>query len=210
MEHFGVHTVYSVHFSPYSVLVRFFSAADSVCLMNGASFSPLCYMLIFFPLPACCFVVFFALALSWCRIPQGSSTHCVLLASEDRGGGHKRQRPVGDREREQWQLCDPQVFAAATVKWRCVQKAHFSIFLSSWLFLCLVNLRHLMFLSSPNRIGWDGVVFISNLSRLWHLQRIFFTCRSFATSQHLSHQTHPRLLKLKLHPPWMAQFLLHI
>lgn len=69
------------------------------CLMNGAPLSPLCYMLISFPLPACCFVVsffFFSLALvpGRCCIPQGSSTHCCAAGVEGatEGGGSERGR----------------------------------------------------------------------------------------------------------------------
>lgn len=112
------------------------------CLMNGAPLSPLCYMLISFPLPACCFVVsfFFSLALVPGRrcIPQGSSTHCCAAGVEgatERGWGggvmrereregfkkiknkktHKRQT-IGSRGKAAWQLYDPQLFAGFTVK----------------------------------------------------------------------------------------------
>lgn len=63
------------------------------CLMNGAPLSPLCYMLISFLLPACCFVVSFFFLLSlWCRADAvflRAPAHIVaLLASKGprRGG----------------------------------------------------------------------------------------------------------------------------
>lgn len=137
-------------------------------------------------LPTACllFCCLFALVLSWCRIPQGSSTHCVLLASEDRVGGkkrkktpHKKTETCGrQRERESRDSCaTPSFLQEPQLSGDVSKKAHFSIFDHGY-YSCTraVNLRHLMFLLSPNRIGWDGVVFVSNLSTLWHLQRISF------------------------------------
>lgn len=159
--------------------------------MNRALFSPLLYVNL---LPSALLLLsfcFFHFGTGWCAIPQGSSLHCVYLALEDWGGHRER--------------CDscmtPSFFAGAAVKWRCFQKSHFSIFDHGY-YSCVrnVNLHHLMFLLSPNRIGWDGVVFVSNLSTLWHLQRIFFH-RSYATSQHLSTRL-PRSNTNSNRPTW--------
>lgn len=109
------------------------------CLMNGAPLSPLCYMLISFPLPACCFVVsFFFLLLLWCRADAvflRAPAHIVaLLASKGprRGGGrereregfkkiknkktHKRHRPLGVGGKQRDSCMTPSFFAGFTVK----------------------------------------------------------------------------------------------
>lgn len=83
----------------------------------------------------------------------------------------------GKRQQQQWWWGDtetavtvvrpPAFFAGAAVKWRCFQKPHFSIFDHGYYqCMCDVNLHHLMFFLSPNKFGWDGVVFVSNSSTL--------------------------------------------
>lgn len=146
--------------------------------MNGAPFSPLCYMLISFPLPACCFVVFSL----WCwadavflRAPA-----CIVCFWHRRIGEGKKKthKKTGgrQRERESRDSCaTPSFLQEPQLSGDVSKKAHFSIFDHGY-YSCTraVNLHHLMFLLSPNRIGWDGVVFVSNLSTLWHLQRTLF------------------------------------
>jgi len=106
---------------------------------------------------------------------------------------------VEGRQRESWQLYDPQLFMV-------------EMFLHLWSWLLLVrcmysiHLHQLMYLLSTSRIGWDGE-FVHALTPSKVL--FFFHC-GYATSQHLSVPPPLRLLaEHKVHPPTLAQFSLH-
>lgn len=119
-------------------------------------------------------------------MPYSSGLQHALCASGIGGSGrgkkkkktpHKKTETCGrQRERESRDSCaTPSFLQEPQLSGDVSKKAHFSIFDHGY-YSCTraVNLHHLMFLLSPNRIGWDGVVFVSNLSTLWHLQRISF------------------------------------
>lgn len=100
------------------------------------------------------FFQLFALALSWCTIPQGSGMYCVLLASKDRAKKKKKTHKGGGRgsggetKRERaLTAVQPHLFAGAAVKWRYFQRPHLSISVHGY-YSCVyhVNLQHLVFL----------------------------------------------------------------
>ena len=93
------------------------------------------------------------------------------------------------RERAMTAVWPQAFFAVAAVKWRWEQKPHFSIFDHGYYWcVCYVNLHHLMFPLSPNRIKWDGIVFLCNLSTFWHLH-LHRTFSTTAMTHHIISQT---------------------
>lgn len=148
------------------------------CLMNGAPLSPLCYMLISFPLPACCFVVsfFFSRFGAGPMLYSSGLQHTLLRCWRRRGHGgerarergrdskkiknkktHKRHRPLGVRGKQRDSCMTPSFLLDSQLKRkRLLKKSPFlPFFFDGGYYSCIngLNLCHLTLLLSANSTG---------------------------------------------------------